>query len=326
MEQKIINLWRDPSFAGSYRGLKTFQMFLKTDKNIDVSERKLFKIMSNDPIYVMHMKSKKVKRRQYYLSNIGELVQSDLAYMFDYKDFKYFVVFIDCFSYKLNIQPLKNKTAQSVLKAFELFCKGNKIEKLETDLGTEYSLCKKFCKKNKILYSFKRGQNKANFAEYAILQIKKRLYKMLRGNLTQDWPSYLQTVEKDFNKTPMKMLGNFAPEDINDSADTYLVLKSQEQNHLKSILPSFEDQQKSIELYNKNKQNLKIDDYVYLNFKLSVFSKSFDIQVSNLGKKFLIITICMTLNHECFRLLRFGRGFCTTLFLFASCTCNKEFL
>jgi hypothetical protein len=116
----------------------------------------------------------------------------------------------------------------------------------------------------------------------------------------------------------MKMLGNFAPKDINDSADTYLVLKSQEQNHLKSMLPSFEDQQKSIELYNKNKQNLKIDDYVYLNFKLSVFSKSFDIQVSNLGKNFLIITLCMSLKHECFGLPRIGREFFYYTFSFCS--------
>lgn len=279
MDKKIIELWRDPAFSGSYRGLKSFQMFLKTDRNIDVSEKKLYKIMTQDPIYVMHMKSKKVIRRHYYLSNIGELIQSDLAYMFPYNNYKYFIVFIDCFSYKLNVQALENKSSRTVLKAFEYFLHDKEIEKLETDQGTEYSLCKKLCKEKKILYSYKRGQNKANFAEYAILQVKKRLYKMLRGSLSKDWPSYLQIIQEDFNKTPMKMLGYLAPKDLNDSADTYFVLKAQKTDKIKEQIPSFEVQQENIKGYDENEDNLKVNDYVYLNFKTNTFAKSFDIQV-----------------------------------------------
>lgn len=280
MEKKIIDLWRDPSFSGSYRGIKTFQTFLKTDRNIEVSEKKLYKIMMNDPIYVMHMRTKKVNRRHYYLSNIGELIQSDLAFMYKFNGYKYFIVFIDCFSQKLNIQALKDKTSKSVLKAFKLFLEGKTIQKLETDLGTEYSLCKKLCKEKKILYSFKRGANKANFAEHAILQIKRRLYKMLLGSLSKDWPSYLKTIEQDFNKTPMKSLGFFAPDDINDSVDSYLVLEAQKKMKVKSELPSMEEQNKNMEDYTKDENNFKVDDLVYLNQKKNAFSKSFGVQVS----------------------------------------------
>jgi len=291
MEEKIIELWRDPSFAGSYRGLKTFKLFLKTDKNIDVSEKQLYKIMLNDPIYVMHMQSKKVNRRHYYLSNVGELIQSDLAHMFKFNDFKYFIVFIDCFSYQLNIQALKNKTSETVLKAFKVYLKDKTIEKLQTDLGKEYSLCKKLCKDKNIMYNFKRGKNKANFAEHAILQIKKRLFKMLRGTLSKDWPSYLKQIEEDFNKTPKKCLAYFAPKDINDSVDSYLVMKDEESS--KHILPSIEDQQDNIENYNNETKNFKIKDYVYLNFKDENFAKSFDTKVNqistNLQMKMLII-------------------------------------
>ncbi len=279
MEKKILKLWRDPLFSGSYRGIKTFQMFLKTDRNIDISEKDLFKIMKKDPIYIMHMQSKKVNRRSYYLSNAGELIQSDLAYMYPYEDYKYFIVFIDCFSYQLKIQALKNKKSETVLKAFEKFLKGKTIEKLETDLGTEYSLCKKLCKTRKILYNFKRGQNKANFAEHAILQIKKRLYKMLRGTLSKDWPSYLSNIEKDFNKTPLKNLGFFAPKDINDSIDTYLVINAQKLLNSKKQLPTLEEQQINVQNYDESKTNFKVKDFVYLNYKTDTFSKSFDVQV-----------------------------------------------
>jgi hypothetical protein len=279
MDEKIIQLWRDPSFSGSYRGIKTFQMFLKTDQNINVSEKKLYSIMMKDPIYVMHLQRKKVNRRHYYLSNVGELVQSDLAYMFPYEDYKYFIVFIDCFSNQLNLQPLKDKTSASVLKTFKNYLKDHEIEKLETDKGTEYSLCKKLCKEKNILYSFKRGENKANFAEHAILQVKKRLYKMLRGTLSKNWPEYLSIIQKDFNKTPNKKLGMYVPDKINDVIDTYIVLQNQNKSNLKNEIPSLEEQQKNEEEYNKNNENLKVNDYVYLNLKADAFSKSFDVQV-----------------------------------------------
>ena len=277
MDEKIIQLWRDPSFSGSYRGIKTFQMFLKTDQNINVSEKKLYSIMMKDPIYVMHLQRKKVNRRHYYLSNVGELVQSDLAYMFPYEDYKYFIVFIDCFSNQLNLQPLKDKTSASVLKTFKNYLKDHEIEKLETDKGTEYSLCKKLCKEKNILYSFKRGENKANFAEHAILQVKKRLYKMLRGTLSKNWPEYLSIIQKDFNKTPNKKLGMYVPDKINDVIDTYIVLQNQNKSNLKNEIPSLEEQQKNEEEYNKNNENLKVKDYVYLNLKADAFSKSFDV-------------------------------------------------
>ena len=49
-DKKILELWRDPNFSGSYRGIKTFQTLLKTDLNIDVEENRLYKVIKNDPI------------------------------------------------------------------------------------------------------------------------------------------------------------------------------------------------------------------------------------------------------------------------------------
>ncbi len=50
---EIIKLWRDKDFEGSYTGIKTFQTLLKLNKNIDISERKLYQILKNDPIFLM---------------------------------------------------------------------------------------------------------------------------------------------------------------------------------------------------------------------------------------------------------------------------------
>lgn len=280
-EEKILRLWRDPKFGGSYRGIKTFQMFLKTDKNIDVPEKELYKIIRKDPIYLMHLQAKPVIRRKYFLSNIGELIQSDLAYMYPFKNYKYFVVFIDCFSFKIFTEAIKNKKSETVFKVFQNYLiETSEIDKLETDQGTEYSLCKNYCKKNGILFHYKTGKNKANFAEYAILQIKKRLYKMMRGNLTKDWPFYLKRIQEDFNNTPRKKLGYYCPNDIRNRYDSYFINKARASLKLKQIvLPSIEQQIANEEAFKNNKKALKPNDFVYLNLKQSIFSKSFDVQV-----------------------------------------------
>jgi hypothetical protein len=91
-DEKILNLWRDPNFSGSYRGIKTFQLLLKTDLNIEISEKRLYKIIKKDSIFLIHQRRKKnFPRRSYDLRFYGELVQADIAYMFPYKHFLYFL-------------------------------------------------------------------------------------------------------------------------------------------------------------------------------------------------------------------------------------------
>ena len=53
-DEEILKLWRDPNFAGSYRGVRAFQTLLKTDLNIDVSEQRLLNILKTDPLFLMH--------------------------------------------------------------------------------------------------------------------------------------------------------------------------------------------------------------------------------------------------------------------------------
>lgn len=167
--EEILKLWRDINFSGSYRGVKTFQILLKTDFNIDISEKRLINALKQDSVYLMHAKPKRnFERRKYDLNYYGELMQCDLGFMFTYNDYKYFIVLIDCFSLKINAVALKSKDSKEVFKAFQLLYDTFKIDitKLETDQGTEFSLIKKFCSLNKIIFKYKFGKNKARFVSY----------------------------------------------------------------------------------------------------------------------------------------------------------------
>jgi len=58
-DQDILNLWKDKEFSGSFRGVRTFQACLKTDKNIDISENRLYTILKKEPLFLTHQRSKK---------------------------------------------------------------------------------------------------------------------------------------------------------------------------------------------------------------------------------------------------------------------------
>lgn len=166
-DEEILRLWHDKDFKGSFRGVKTFQILLKTDLNIDVPENRLYKVLKTDSVYLLHAKPKrKFDRRKFDINYYGELVQCDLAYIFQFENYKYFLLVIDAFSSKIFTYPLKDKTAVETLKAFQIILqkfKFDSITKLEADQGTEFSLVKEYCKKHKIVFKYKYGKNKARF-------------------------------------------------------------------------------------------------------------------------------------------------------------------
>ena len=137
-DKRLIELWKDPLFAGSYRGISTFKIFLKTDFDIDVSQNRLYKVLKQEPLYLMHLRpQRQFDRRHYDLHFYGELVQADIAYMFPHNEYKYFLLVIDCYSSKIFTYSLKSKDSKSVRKAFEEIFKEfkAKISVLQTDKG-----------------------------------------------------------------------------------------------------------------------------------------------------------------------------------------------
>jgi hypothetical protein len=284
-DKKLLQLWRSPNFSGSYRGIKTFQILLKTDLNIDVSEDRLYKLLKTDPIFLIHQKpQRKFERRSYDLQNYGELVQADIAYMFEYDSYKYFLLVIDCFSSKLFAVPLKSRDSATVATAFEKVFQEFKSEiyEIQTDRGKEFmGPCKILFKKKHIFYRAKLGKNKANFAENGILMVKKKLYKLLRGVLSQNWVKFLPLVIDSLNNTPMKKLGWLKPSSVTSEKDSVSIRTAKKNHGIETYSePDYKTQrenQKKYELSN----NLKPLDFVYLDFDQKLFDKSFDVSVSS---------------------------------------------
>lgn len=289
-EKEILSLWKDISFPGSFRGVKTFQALLKTDKNIQISQKRLYEILRKEPSYLIHqLKPFKIKGRSYITHNYGELVQADIAYMFedDPNKFKYFLLLIDVYSSKIFVESLKNKESATVAaglqKIFQRF--GAPIYELQSDKGSEFNskACKALFKKLNIYYRTKRGLHKAGIAESAIFRVKRKLYIFLRANLSQHWSEYIEQIVDSLNEIPLKRLGFLRPNDITDITSSVKVDAALRSNNLSVPKePTYEEQNKNQKQYDKkseiNSQMLQKGDYVYLKQSEDIFGKSFDIQ------------------------------------------------
>lgn len=284
-DDELLEKYRDINFGGAFSGARNFQVFLKTELNEDVPLKRIFEILKKQPFYIISQKAiRRFPRRKYTVAGFGCLMQSDIAFMFEKNGFKYFLVLIDVFSRHLYVEILKDKTAETVKQAFQkIFATfTSPITKIETDEGGEFIGLKSFFKKEKIIFSIKAGTNKANFAEHIIYLIKRRLYMMMRSEVSTDWPKFLPLVVDALNKKPIKFLGNVSPIEINSELDDVKIRDAQRENDVTVYKePTWQQQNLSQENYPTSGNSFKIGQHVYLDRKTEVFDKSFFAQVNS---------------------------------------------
>jgi len=284
-DEEILKLWRDKNFAGSFRGVRNFKVLLKTDRGVDVSEERLLKILKTDPIYLLHKTTKrKIQRRHYDVNFYGQLVQIDLAYMFSSEEtnYKYFILAVDAYSFKIFVEPLRDKSALTVSDALKKIFKkfDAPIYEVQSDQGKEFlgKETQVLFKSLKILFREKQGKNKASFAEYGILLIKRKLYMLLRSELSKNWVENLQQVCDGLNNTPLKRLGWLTPNSIHSELDSVKVNAARKEANISVYKdPSYKEQ---FDNQNSYKGDLSENDFVYLDFQEKLFDKSFDVSVS----------------------------------------------
>ena len=288
-DSDIVRLWHDPSFTGSFRGIKTFQTLLKTDLNYNISENRLTTVLKTDSLFLIHQRPKRnFDRRKYSVHFYGQLVQIDLAYMFpdEKTNKKYFLLAIDVFSSKIFTESLQGKSSDEVTEAMRKIFSDFKqpIYEIQADRGKEFigKSFKRLLKEKNTFIRLKRGKNKASVAEYGILLVKKKLYLLLRSQMSHEWSFYLQKVTDSLNNTPLKRLGWLTPNTIKNEASSVFVRNAKKESGIETYEnPTFEQQKQNQASYNGD---LKIGDYVYLDFDEKLFDKSFDVSVKYFRK------------------------------------------
>ena len=130
--------------------------------------------------------TRKFQRRKVYAENVNEIWGCDLTDLQYWKEqndgYRYILTVIDVLSKYSWAVPLKDKTAASVTKAFQLLFKEATPQKLWTDQGSEFynSTLKGVLQKLKIELYSTYGEHKSAIVERFNRTMKQKMYKLWR--------------------------------------------------------------------------------------------------------------------------------------------------
>ena len=120
------------------------------------------------------------------------------------KGYKYLLTLVDAFSKYAWVEPIKNKTVQAVMDAFDKILKqGRKPIQLQTDDGKEFynKTFQTLLNKDKIHHFSTSGDTKASVVERFSRTLKQRLYHYFTTNNTLNLVPVLQALVKSYNRS-----------------------------------------------------------------------------------------------------------------------------
>lgn len=257
-KDKILNeYYFEVSNAGSYSGPeKLFRALNKTYPN-EFTKSYISKFLNNIDAYSLQ---KDVRHRfqtaPVVVTNIDEQFEGDLtsvANLAKENDNIRFLLFVeDAFSRFLWIEPLKDKTAESILRAIKKIFKKRRPLKFHTDkgetiyylkwhviacvcacacalvcvslalmylfffVGSEFNnkLLKRYLKENDVYYFTTQNPAKSGLVERVQRTIKNYMYRMMRHRRNYRYIDDLQNIVDNYNATHHRSL-NMAPKDVN---------------------------------------------------------------------------------------------------------------
>ena len=203
MNAKLSEIYYDPTHPASfgtvsklYRAMK-FEGFSYTRKEIEkwLASQKTHTLFQN--------RKSRYPTRKTIARNIGEHAQADLADTGALAKFnsgtKFLLVVLDCFSGYCHVQPLKNKSAAQVKRAFKIIFSGKKAViplAIGTDKGSEFRAreVQQYFKQLGVHHFTLQNRPKASLAERLIKSIRQRIGKFLAANKTKRYINSLQKI------------------------------------------------------------------------------------------------------------------------------------
>ena len=112
--QKLIKLWSDESFSGSFTGVKNFQTHLLLQKNIRVSKTLIRKALTRLPEYSTTITRKYKFRRRHYSVSASREFFKDIS-----QGFIGFVCLIDAYNRFVFVEKIRSKGNKELEKTLK---------------------------------------------------------------------------------------------------------------------------------------------------------------------------------------------------------------
>ena len=210
----LSRVYISPEHAASFTGL---DKLYRTAKNYfpSVTRKEIRKWAESNLSYSLHKPSRRTfKRNKVYAPEIDSLWEADLAFVRDTAKendgVNYLLVVIDVLSKYVWLRPMKNKTSQSLIKAFDsVLSEGRKPERLRTDKGTEFlnESFQQYLKKKNIQFYTANNEPKASVVERVNRTLKSKLYRYFTAVNSLRYIDVLQDLVDSYNNTYHRSIG-----------------------------------------------------------------------------------------------------------------------
>ena len=244
MEQLLREIYYDPLEGYS----SATQLYKKAkEKGLNVTFGQIKKWLSHQETYVrFRQPQKKFKRRQTYVSYMGQQLQIDLVDISKYEkenqNYRWILTGIDVFSRYLLAIPLKRKHKEFTVNAVKFLLEkfeerfGQLPDFVQMDDGGEFKDTKVLPllkEKNIKYFSTRLTSKKVSVVERANRTLKTKMLHFFDYERKKEWIYVLDSLTQNINKTVNTTIG-MAPEDVNNENEKIVFTKLYgHANHLK---------------------------------------------------------------------------------------------
>ena len=209
MEKKLASVYLHPSHPASFGGVDAVYGAIKEEGETDISRKDVQVWLSQQDVYTLHKPARRrYKRSRVIVSGINAQFQADLGDVQNLspynKGYKYLLTCIDIFSKYAWTVPLKTKTGQELVKAFQtILSSGRNPNKLQTDQGKEFvnEHFQKFLRDKNIHFFTTNSGLKASVVKRYNRTLKNKMYRYFTAKNTLRYIDVLPKLVSSYNKT-----------------------------------------------------------------------------------------------------------------------------
>ena len=227
-EKYLSQIYYNPESPASFGGVDSIYRVVKDEGKHQISRNKIrLWLQKQDTYTCIHKPVRyRFKRNRVIVGAIDEQWEADLVIMDSLSKynngFKYILTVIDVLSKYAWAEPIKTKTGENLVKAFEkILKKGRKPETFHTDKGTEFMNRKfqTFLKKHNIWFFTTQNETKASIVERFNRTLKTKMWKYFTAKNTLKYLDILQKLVKSYNHSRHRSIG-MGPVDVNEDNES----------------------------------------------------------------------------------------------------------
>jgi hypothetical protein len=270
MDKLLQKIYYDPENEGSFGGIdKLYKKAIEHDPSITRDDVKEW--LSEQLTYTLHKQVvRKYKRNPIIVTHINKQWEADLVDMKEFsnknKGFNYILTVIDCFSKYAFAEPIKQKSADLITKAFKDIFKERKPSYLRTDKGKEFinSKLKTLLKENQIKHFTSNDEIiKCAIVERFNRTLKGKMFKYFTSKGTRRYIDVLPALIASYNNSYHRSI-KMKPIEVCDENEKIVFKNIYGYDTLRDLI-----------LANKTKAKIKSGDKVRMAYTHKPFDKGY---------------------------------------------------